>query len=360
MPIRFECSECGKSLRAPEEKAGRKIRCPACEAVTFIPEADSEPEYEEADEEPTVTRRTKSARSAKSARPSPNRTNSTTSSKSRRQQSSDDDDDDDDDEIPQTTKRKKSSKKNRAAKSGGVPVWAIALGASTIGLLAVGAVVFVALNMSSNKSTDQKQKGGAKGADYILAETNSPIAKFKMKWEMPPKWTEENGVEDGLWPWAKMSGQGQAVRIFSNRSLTGMASTMTSMGGAKEMLKTAHTVRIEKLKAENTDYEEGPLKIHEGKHGPVIWTDYEYKGIIGKGYGIRCTVVGPRLPCSVTMECSQSSRDKWRPILLRIAESVHFVGIKANGKEEVDDAFEPEGDDAPPAGNNHAAEDNNE
>jgi hypothetical protein len=50
------------------------------------------------------------------------------------------------------------------------------------------------------------------------------------------------------------------------------------------------------------------------------------------------------MPCTLRLECSQSARDKWRPTLLAIAESIHFVKIK-NGQEENDGFdFGPDGE----------------
>ena len=84
---------------------------------------------------------------------------------------------------------------------------------------------------------------------------------------------------------------------------------MTSLGGPKEKLMTAHTVRLQKLEAEYTDYSEDRPRTHEGKYGPVIWCDYEYKGVFAKAYGIRCTIVGPTWPCSLKMECRADDRE---------------------------------------------------
>ena len=36
MPIAFDCS-CGKTLRVPDEHAGRRAKCPACNAVVSVP-----------------------------------------------------------------------------------------------------------------------------------------------------------------------------------------------------------------------------------------------------------------------------------------------------------------------------------
>ena len=37
MPIRAECSECGKRVRAKDEAAGRRIKCPDCGTPIRIP-----------------------------------------------------------------------------------------------------------------------------------------------------------------------------------------------------------------------------------------------------------------------------------------------------------------------------------
>ncbi|MEX0726211.1 MAG: hypothetical protein WD065_08080 [Planctomycetaceae bacterium] len=37
MPINFECHSCGNSLRAVEEMAGRKAKCPECNALLVVP-----------------------------------------------------------------------------------------------------------------------------------------------------------------------------------------------------------------------------------------------------------------------------------------------------------------------------------
>jgi hypothetical protein len=36
MPITFSCN-CGKTLRVPDEHAGRRAKCPACNAVVGVP-----------------------------------------------------------------------------------------------------------------------------------------------------------------------------------------------------------------------------------------------------------------------------------------------------------------------------------
>lgn len=38
MPIEFPCSQCGKLLRTGDDTAGREARCPACQAITVVPQ----------------------------------------------------------------------------------------------------------------------------------------------------------------------------------------------------------------------------------------------------------------------------------------------------------------------------------
>lgn len=55
MPITFTCA-CGKTLRVPDTSAGKRAKCPACQAVVDIP-APPAPEPEpvfEIVEEPTL------------------------------------------------------------------------------------------------------------------------------------------------------------------------------------------------------------------------------------------------------------------------------------------------------------------
>ena len=116
------------------------------------------------------------------------------------------------------------------------------------------------------------------------------------------------------------------------------------MGGALEALKTVHGVRMSKLKTEQLDFEEGPLNVEEGKYSPLIWSNYDYKGVFGKTYGVRCTIDAPIMPCSLTMEGSQASVEKWRPVFMHIAGSVHFEPRKGaeDEKEDVDFDIIPE------------------
>jgi len=41
MPIRFPCSACGKTMRAPDGSTGKKAKCPLCGGVQVIPAEDS-------------------------------------------------------------------------------------------------------------------------------------------------------------------------------------------------------------------------------------------------------------------------------------------------------------------------------
>jgi DNA-directed RNA polymerase subunit RPC12/RpoP len=53
MAITFTCSNCGKTLKAPEETVGKKARCPACQTIVIVPaaEVDAEPVHRPSEED---------------------------------------------------------------------------------------------------------------------------------------------------------------------------------------------------------------------------------------------------------------------------------------------------------------------
>jgi phage FluMu protein Com len=45
MPITISCP-CGKKLRVADEHAGKRVKCPACQAISTVPVPDPEPVFE--------------------------------------------------------------------------------------------------------------------------------------------------------------------------------------------------------------------------------------------------------------------------------------------------------------------------
>jgi len=44
MPISVTCPGCDRGLKAPDSSAGRKIKCPKCNAVVPVPDVEGEEE----------------------------------------------------------------------------------------------------------------------------------------------------------------------------------------------------------------------------------------------------------------------------------------------------------------------------
>jgi DNA-directed RNA polymerase subunit M/transcription elongation factor TFIIS len=75
MTIRFDCQFCGKTLKADDSKAGKKVKCPSCEGLLSIPDlavpsAVDLPAAEDLDDD-SVKKGTKSAELATSKRTIP-------------------------------------------------------------------------------------------------------------------------------------------------------------------------------------------------------------------------------------------------------------------------------------------------
>ncbi len=117
MPITFDC-ECGKTLRVPDEHAGRRVRCPACSAVSTVPAAEPQFEVVENSSEPLVAPPPKGRPVAK---PAPAKTDDDDDDDDRaygvaksKSTSSSRDDDEDEEERPRKKKKKKPKwKENR-------------------------------------------------------------------------------------------------------------------------------------------------------------------------------------------------------------------------------------------------------
>jgi phage FluMu protein Com len=59
--IRFQCSQCGKTINAADEHAGRKAKCPACQTVLVVPGATTAAPVQPRKEAPARTRPTPAA-----------------------------------------------------------------------------------------------------------------------------------------------------------------------------------------------------------------------------------------------------------------------------------------------------------
>lgn len=114
MPITFNCP-CGKVLRVPDASAGRRVKCPACQAVATVPAA--QPLFEVVEDEPPAAP-PKARPVAKSAparddddddKPAKKKPDFSRGSRRR------DDDDDDDDDRPRRRKRRRRAKTVSAA-----------------------------------------------------------------------------------------------------------------------------------------------------------------------------------------------------------------------------------------------------
>jgi uncharacterized paraquat-inducible protein A len=66
MPIRVVCPSCGASANAPDSAAGKRVRCPKCQAVMSVP-ADESAEADADEVEPAAPRVMESSRSRPSS-----------------------------------------------------------------------------------------------------------------------------------------------------------------------------------------------------------------------------------------------------------------------------------------------------
>lgn len=105
MPITFHCA-CGKTLRVQDELAGKRVRCPACQAIVVAPEPELEVGMPLEEEPPPPARR-----SAKAA-PAEDEDERPASSPAAKWKRDEERDDEEDEDRPRK-KMKKGEKKDQ-------------------------------------------------------------------------------------------------------------------------------------------------------------------------------------------------------------------------------------------------------
>ena len=136
MPILVKC-ECGRSLRVKDEAAGRRIKCPDCEAVLRVPKPEEPDVVEDAEaEEPPPSRK-----------PGPPPVPKKSAVAPAQRKSRFEDEDEDEDDKPKPRKPKKKKKGPVAEESGTSPLRTILGGVASM----VIAGVWFGLGLASDR-----------------------------------------------------------------------------------------------------------------------------------------------------------------------------------------------------------------
>jgi hypothetical protein len=142
---------CGKEIRVKDELAGKKVRCPSCQAVLIVPQLD-----EEEDEPPPAKKRAKRDEDETPRRPT---REEALAAKPRRRPSKAEEEEEEEEEEDERPQRAKRGKKGPEKQKGGAPL-ALWLGLGGGGLLVVALVVVVIVVLSRpNKEKAPLVKG---------------------------------------------------------------------------------------------------------------------------------------------------------------------------------------------------------
>ena len=130
--IRFECPKCGKGITAPERVAGKRAKCPGCQAVLTVPEAaESDHEvytdFEVVDDDAPVTAKpspvtAKPRQAAAQEIPTVEAVDDDEGERPRRRSRRDDDDDDDEDYDDDDERPRRKKRRKRYTASSGTPI----------------------------------------------------------------------------------------------------------------------------------------------------------------------------------------------------------------------------------------------
>ncbi|MEZ6121874.1 MAG: hypothetical protein R3C49_01720 [Planctomycetaceae bacterium] len=384
MMIEVHC-ECGKVLRAKPELAGRRVKCPNCQAVLSIPQAaggSSKPagastaksDAQAAARPQTSAQPKPAAKPAAAAVPGKKRPQSSGGGQTRPQgkpavkkrtpppqddfYSADDFEEIDDDlddfggddfaadsyapALPSRKKKKKSNSKTSAksksadSDSDEAPAISPKVMYSLYALAGtVSAVImfFVVRGLMS---------AGAEEAEYQALPQNFAVFKHDqlgLSSEYPDAkgWEKSSGGgTGGVPPWATFKSERQGVTITIRGSASGTAiSDIAAAGGGMaggilgdalpdelHPAAAAHAFQKDKISADYNSYEETePQKIETG-FGEGRVSDFVGSGALSSEYGIRATVISNQYQYNIICKVPKKRLEEYRPVFERIIKSV--------------------------------------
>lgn len=330
--IKLKC-RCGKVLNAKPEHAGKRLKCPACQAPIKIPAATSEAK--------TTTPR-------KRAKPPSKKQPSVNADLDEYGELPFDDDTGDggfDDygmheyepALPARRKsaKKKTRKKEETAKPAASdgPEISPKILYSLYGLSAVVVltglffIVRSVINAGAADAAAQalpdsfrafKHEGGRLGAEY------------------PEGWlVESGGGTGGVPPWVRFKNEVQQVSISIRGSVSGTAiSDIASVGGTLpgdlgedipdelDPVAAVHQFQKDRISAEYNSYEESePRKIDSG-FGEGRVSDFTGGSALSTEYGVRASLIANEYQYNVICKCPQKRLEEYKPIFERIVKSV--------------------------------------
>lgn len=368
--IKVGC-KCGKSIKARNEYAGRKLKCPNCSAVIQIPQAAGAPTKRSSPANTAKVGETKSAKSKPAAKKKKRRRKAAAPENDDGAVMLEEADDDavmleeagDDDAVeleeyseedeygyddggyddyaapPMPTPRKKKKAKRKSKKSDaatqadsseGLPKkWLYTMvGAAAVVVFALGALIVntmigagkehaaaMALPTEFKKFT---HKHGNLAADY------------------PAGWILKSGGGTGGVPnWVSFENEIQEVKITVRGSMSGtsMSDIATSGGGIPidlggdvpdDLAPVAgvHQFQKDKISAEYNAYEESePRKIDSG-FGEGRISDFTAKNTFSSEYGVRATLIANQYQYNVICTCPKSRLEEYKPVFEKIISSI--------------------------------------
>lgn len=288
--IVWEC-ECGRRGRTKAANAGRKLKCPDCDARIVI--GDSDPEFDDWYEEdfgdsgPALPAR-----------------------------------------LPKQGRRKKKPKKPSAAEPQGTRP--ARLDKSTRLLIALGSVVgvcvligFISYLVSSyEEHQEQITKVPERWEDFQFPDGGF-ACEFPEGWEI-----RQGGGRGSVPPFVKFS-DGD-IRIEVRAGVSGSILNMPAQALGRDnpndelaAVQAAHRFRREQLVAGTDGYTESdPDVVDTAGMGPSLIARFEKKVLLDHSYGYRATVCGSMFQYNVTLVCPKDRVEIFRPAVEHVVSTM--------------------------------------
>lgn len=348
--IKLRC-QCGRTLSAKPEFAGKKLKCPACGTIVTVPAAS-----EEVPQSPVKRRQKPQASKPKSSKPTKKTKHTAPIPPSDPVDDFSDlgdfesdygdlsdpgtDYGSHDSELPGLPKRRKKKasaeagarKKQEAASdtqntSKGLMYGLYGMAAVVSGLI-MFTIVRTVMNASFSADVDRKTPDTFSKFEHKAASLSS---------EYPEAWDKRSGGgTGGIAPWIRFENSDLEISISIRGSISGTAiSDIAAAGGGMlqgqlgdeipdelDPVAAVHQYQRDKISGEYNEYEETePVPIETG-FGEGRICEFTAGSTFSTEYGVRATLIANQYQYNVICKCPKKLLEEYKPVFERIIKSI--------------------------------------
>lgn len=342
--IKLKCT-CGKTLKVKAEYAGRRLKCPSCQATVTVPKAGTAATGT-AKPTPQLAGSKPSAKPKRKRKPAPPPVRDDAPSDFEEMEEVEDDDfgvdeygayDDQPAALPSRRKKKKGKAKTKKEQPvsdspEAIPPKVMYALYGLAGTVSAVIMFFIVSSIIAAGRADTASQALPENFEVFTHDHGGLTSEYPTD----DGWVKESGGgTGGVPPWVRYKNADQDVKIQIRGSVSGTsvgdiaAAPGGMIGGLGEELPdeldpvvAVHNWQREKMSSEYNSYEETePVKIETG-FGTGRICDFTGGSALSTDYGVRASMIANQYQYNVICTAPQKRLEEYRPVFERIIQSV--------------------------------------